>query len=73
MLNGLAKKNKLEQFKLEKDKRYKIIGDCINQDEGNMFDKLIEGFKVIGFRDPDIDEIFKIIAAIIHLGELQFM
>ncbi len=32
----------------------------------------MNGFKVIGFRDNDVDEIFKVLSAVILLGELNF-
>ena len=74
MMIGLEKQNRLEEFKLENNKKYKIVGDSnIDNVAGSSFDKLINGFKLIGFRDADIDGIFKVIAAIIHLGELDFL
>ena len=51
---------------------YRIIGDDVPDEDGQTFEKLIEGFKVIGFRETDITQIFKIIASIVHLGELEF-
>lgn len=73
MIQGLIKQGRLEEFKLEPDKTYKVIGDQENNaDQDCHFDKLLEGFKVIGFRDSDMDQIFKIISAIVHLGELEF-
>ena len=73
MISGLLKQNRLEEFKLEKDRNYKIIGDSLLTDEDSMaFEKLTEGFKVIGFRETDMNQIFKIIASIILLGELKF-
>ena len=74
MMIGLEKQNRLEEFKLENNKKYKIVGDSnIDNVAGSSFDKLMNGFKLIGFRDADIDGIFKVIAAIIHLGELDFL
>ena len=73
MISGLLKQNRLEEFQLEKDRNYKIIGDSLLTDEDSVaFEKLIEGFKVIGFRETDMNQIFKIIASIILLGELKF-
>ena len=72
MINGLIKQNRLEEFKLESEKSYKVIGD-IEQNDSNGFEKLLDGFKLIGFRESDVDQIFKIIAAIIHLGDLEFV
>ena len=73
MIRGLMKQDRLTEFKLEEEKSYKIIGKDVPDDDSESFEKLIEGFKVIGFRDTDITQIFKIIASIIHLGELDFM
>ena len=73
MISGLLKQNRLEEFQLEKDRNYKIIGDSLLTDEDSgAFEKLIEGFKVIGFRETDMNQIFKIIASIVLLGELKF-
>ena len=73
MIRGLMKQDRLTEFKLEEEKNYKIIGNDVPDDDSESFEKLIEGFKVIGFRDTDITQIFKIIASIVHLGELEFM
>ena len=73
MISGLLKQNRLEEFQLEKDRNYKIIGDSLLTDEDSVaFEKLIEGLKVIGFRETDMNQIFKIIASIVLLGELKF-
>ena len=73
MISGLLKQNRLEEFQMEKDRNYKIIGDSLLTDEDSVaFEKLIEGLKVIGFRETDMNQIFKIIASIVLLGELKF-
>ena len=73
MISGLLKQNRLEEFQLEKDRNYKIVGDSLLTDEDSLaFEKLIEGLKVIGFRETDMNQIFKIIASIVLLGELKF-
>ena len=73
MISGLLKQNRLEEFQLEKERNYKIIGDSSLTDEDSVaFEKLIEGLKVIGFRETDMNQIFKIIASIVLLGELRF-
>ena len=73
MISGLLKQNRLEEFHLEKDRNYKIVGDSLLTDEDSVaFEKLIEGLKVIGFRETDMNQIFKIIASIVLLGELKF-
>ena len=73
MISGLLKQNRLEEFQLERDRNYKIVGDSLLTDEDSVaFEKLIEGLKVIGFRETDMNQIFKIIASIVLLGELKF-
>ena len=73
MISGLLKQDRLEEFHLEKDRNYKIVGDSLLTDEDSVaFEKLIEGLKVIGFRETDMNQIFKIIASIVLLGELKF-
>ena len=56
---------------ISSNKCYRIIGPIYDTEVyTENFDKVIVGFKLIGFRDADINEIFKIIAAVILLGEL---
>lgn len=74
ILDGLKSQNRLKEFHLEANKCYRIIGPIYDTEVyTENFDKVIVGFKLIGFRDADINEIFKIIAAVILLGELEFI
>ena len=69
ILEGLQQSSSYEisDFYLSTDKIYKIIGEnSINFQE--KFQNLVTALKVIGFKDSDLQEIFKIIAAIILLG-----
>ena len=68
-MEGLQQSSSYEisDFYLSTDKIYKIIGEkTVNFPE--KFDNLVTALKVIGFKDSDLQEIFKIIAAIILLG-----
>ena len=53
LLSGLC--NRLDEFKLEPEKNYKLIGEHLDQPD--PFDKLINALKVIGFRPSDMDQI----------------
>ena len=69
ILEGLQQSSSYEisDFYLSTDEIYKIIGEnSINFQE--KFQNLVTALKVIGFKDSDLQEIFKIIAAIILLG-----
>ena len=68
-MEGLQQSSSYEisDFYLSADKIYKIIGENSKNFE-EKFQNLLTALKVIGFKDSDVKEIFKIIAAIILLG-----
>lgn len=36
------------------------------------FQQVKEGFRLLGFRDEEVDTIYRIIAAVLHLGDIEF-
>lgn len=37
-----------------------------------QFNKVVEGFKSLGFRDDELDSVYRILAAVINLGDVEF-
>lgn len=37
-----------------------------------QFNKVVEGFKSLGFRDDELDSVYRILAAVINLGDVDF-
>lgn len=37
-----------------------------------QFKKVVDGFKSLGFRDDELDSIYRTLAAIINLGDINF-
>lgn len=58
--------NEISQYKyLQNDK-----SDLNDQEE---FGNLLESFKIIGLADTDVDNIFNVLAVILHLGNIDFL
>lgn len=73
MMAGLSEEEKTE-LALNKS-HYSLLGtekqvQGINDEEN--FDRLIDSFNCVGLSDKQQNEIFKILASILHLGEVQF-
>merc|ERR1719193_945421 len=58
---------------LDKKHKYRILGTCTRKprDDKMMHDNLMEAMEKVGLRDES-KEIFQILAALIHLGEIEF-
>lgn len=37
-----------------------------------QFNKVVEGFKSLGFRDDELDSVYRILASVINLGDVDF-
>jgi len=74
MLSGLTAE-KLEEFKLERGKNYrllsngKMVGGFQERDAAN-FKRLCESLKTVGLTDEDVDDSLRILAGLIHLGDV---
>ena len=64
LLHGLKSQNRLEDFNLESEKSYKYLqNEPVTEPDEKMVEKfanLVNAMKFVGFRESDIDEIFKI-------------
>ncbi|XP_064105759.1 myosin-IIIb-like isoform X3 [Macrobrachium nipponense] len=77
--DGLEDENKLMQYCLDKNKRDKhryLSGTNWSKtgSEYNVqqFQKVVEGLKSIGFKDDELDSVYRILAAVINLGDVDF-
>ncbi|XP_063883342.1 myosin-IIIb-like isoform X3 [Scylla paramamosain] len=79
MHDGLEAEDKLMQYCLDKGKRDKhryLAGanwsKSKSQANVEQFNKVVEGFKSLGFRDDELDSVYRILAAVINLGDVDF-
>lgn len=81
MYDGLEADNRLGEFHLDgslrRQHRYLMTtGSEASQQQQqahiDKFQQLKAGFKVLGFQDEDVDIVYKVLAAILHLGDIQF-
>ena len=42
------------------------------QQNQQQYKKVVQGFKCLGFSEDEIDSVWRILAAIIHLGDVDF-
>ncbi|XP_047481319.1 myosin-IIIb-like isoform X4 [Penaeus chinensis] len=79
LYDGLEAENKLMQYSLDKSKRDKhryLAGAAWSKEKSEaavqQFNKVVEGFTSLGFRDDELDSVYRILAAIINLGDVEF-
>ncbi|XP_068215254.1 myosin-IIIb-like isoform X2 [Palaemon carinicauda] len=79
MHDGLEDEDKLMQYCLDKSKRDKhryLAGTNWSKtgSEYNVqqFQKVVEGLKSLGFKDDELDSVYRILAAVINLGDVDF-
>lgn len=76
MYDGFKKNNRLEEYYLDDAHRnhHNYLKQGFNSPKSNCenWKKLNNSFKVVGFKDTDIDSIQRILAAIINLGDIEF-
>ncbi|XP_050729022.1 myosin-IIIb-like isoform X4 [Eriocheir sinensis] len=77
--DGLEAEDKLLQYCLDKNKRDKhryLSGSNWSKSKSQanveQFNKVVEGFKSLGFRDDELDSVYRILAAVINLGDVDF-
>ena len=76
MLAGLTKDEK-KRFELGEPNHYEYLYggktvSCENRNEVNEFSDIKGALKVLNFSDKDCSDIFQLLAAILHLGNLKF-
>ncbi|XP_067212786.1 myosin-IIIb-like isoform X3 [Linepithema humile] len=76
MYDGLEADNRLSEFYLDptlrKYHRYLTHYSHTSQTHIDKFQQLKMGFKVLGFHDSEVDTVYRVLAAILHLGDIEF-
>ena len=76
MYDGLEADNRLPEFHLDpnlrKHHRYLTDHSQTSQTHIDKFQQLKLGFKLLGFQDSEVDTVYRILAAILHLGDIEF-
>ncbi|KAA0189970.1 hypothetical protein HAZT_HAZT003315, partial [Hyalella azteca] len=77
--DGLEYVDRLRVYSLDagrRDKHRYLAGDSWSRQTAKnnvrQFQKVVEGFKSLGFNDDELDSIYRILAAIINLGDVDF-
>ena len=67
---------RLSKYRLVKDANcYNYLKgaiDIANMDDAKDYGFMIEAFRIVGFSEANIDDLFSMLAAILHLGNLDF-
>ncbi|XP_076293572.1 myosin-IIIb isoform X2 [Lasioglossum baleicum] len=76
MYDGLEADNRLSEFYLDenlrKNHRYLMDNSQTSQTHIDKFHQLKNGFKLLGFQDSEVDTVYRILAAVLHLGDIEF-
>lgn len=82
LLCGLDKDG-LEDLKLDAGRHYRLLCcnagsdalvetlDCYKARDVSNFHRLVQSFETVGLTSSDIDALFRVVAGIVHLGELE--
>ena len=70
--SGLKSQGKLEDFGLQKCSKFDGYSREETKKQEEEFSKLVSSFKLIGFRENEMDTIYRILAAILNLSEIEF-
>lgn len=76
MLAGLTKEEK-KKFELDDVKAYNYLTSggstkCDNRNDANEFASIRSAMKILSFSDDEFSEIMKLLACILHLGNLKY-
>jgi len=74
----LLSSDKKEKYYLEDFSKYKFLNNkyiyrCDNVEDDEDFLLTLNGMRVIGFTEIEIDNIFKIISSILHIGNIEII
>ncbi|XP_028046513.1 myosin-IIIb isoform X2 [Monomorium pharaonis] len=76
MYDGLETDNRLSEYYLDptlrRYHRYLTHYSHTSQTHIDKFQQLKMGFKVLGFQDNEVDTVYRVLAAILHLGDIEF-
>lgn len=76
MYDGLEADDRLSEYYLDptlrRYHRYLTHYSHTSQTHIDKFQQLKMGFKVLGFQDSEVDTVYRVLAAILHLGDIEF-
>lgn len=76
MYDGLEADGRLSEYYLDSTlrryHRYLTHYSHTSQTHIDKFQQLKVGFKVLGFQDSEVDTVYRVLAAILHLGDIEF-
>lgn len=79
MYDGLEWDGRMKRFHLDSSMRGRhryLSGDRTDKGTKQVnvgrFQQLKEGFKLLGFKEDEVDAVYSILAAILHLGDIEF-
>jgi len=79
MLSGLPQE-KLDEFQLKRGQKYRLLSSSGGEEESwgqqfhdrdvQNFTRLCDSLRTIGLSEADVDDCFKVLAGLVHLGDL---
>lgn len=79
MCDGLAAENKLKDYYLDGGRRvhrYITLPDLISQERQTnveRFHLIRKGFDQLGFASDELDSVYSILAAVLHIGDIELV
>lgn len=80
LYDGLESRHRLHEYYLDGDKKFKhryLRGYCAEKqsikNNCQRFQNVLEGFQLLGFTGEEVDTVWRILAAILNLGDLAFL
>ncbi|XP_058463872.1 myosin-IIIb-like isoform X1 [Malaya genurostris] len=76
MYDGLQSEKRLEEYYLHPSyrKTHRYLQETVTLPKSNVdrWKQLLASFKVLGFRDDEVDMVNRVLAAILNLGDMEF-
>ena len=72
MYSGLKNQGKLSDFGLERHTKFEVYSKEEAEKQEKCFTKLVSALKLIGFRDNEMETIYRILSAILNLTLIEF-
>ena len=76
MYDGLQSENRLQDYYLDVEykKHHKYLRETSNSPKANQekWKQLKSSFKVLGFKEDEIDSVYRVLAAVLNLGDIEF-
>lgn len=76
ILAGLSKEEKVKLELQDASKYYYLTqGGCITcegRDDGKEYAEITQAMRVLSFPQPEVDDVLKILAALLHIGNIKY-